>query len=99
MLGGIAVMGWEVAGSQLVAFVVGGVTAGSAVLGLVDKRRREITQTWRELAEAKTAEASDCDERMTKLEARVDLLQSSFVDRIATHVAQAVLEAVHHERQ
>jgi len=91
---GVVVLAWEVAGTQVVAFVVGSVTTGSIVLGLVDKRRREITQTWRELAEAKTAEANDCDERMTKLEARVDLLQSNFVDRLATHVAQAVVEAV-----
>lgn len=88
----------EVSGGQIVAFVIGVVSSGSIVLGLVDKRRREITQTWRELAEAKTAEANDCDERMTKLEARVDLLQSSFVDRLAEHVAQAVVKAVHGER-
>lgn len=81
----------QITSEVLIAAIVGLVTGGAAVLSVLDRRRRDITQTWKELAEAKSAQNDELVRRVTSLETRVDVLQSAWADDLSTTIADRVV--------
>jgi hypothetical protein len=75
-----------------VQIVVGFLIAIPTVAGAIQLQRRNATQIWKDLYEAKVVEGEQRDRRMTRLEAKVDLLESNFVQQVAKGVAEAALQ-------
>ncbi len=81
----------EVTAQGLAGYVVAAVAGGVTVAGVFDRRRKEITATWKELAEAKAALTDEQDRRLATLEAKVEILQSSFMAEMVSAVASGVV--------
>lgn len=90
----LAAGGELVDADTVVAIVIGVVSGVVGTLGLLDRRRKEITATWKELAEARGSTVAEQDQRIAKLEARLDLFQSGFIRDLAHEVTAAVVEAI-----
>lgn len=87
----VHVYAFEIGPSQIVSAVVGCVSAAVILLGIFDKRRKDISQTWKDLYEAKSVELTERDKRLARLEAEVDLLKSDFSKNLADGVTTAIL--------
>jgi len=69
------------------------VVAGAVALvwsALVDRRRRDVAETYKELYEASSAKVEHLEAEMAELRARVAVLESDLIERVAEGVAAKV---------
>jgi uncharacterized protein (DUF697 family) len=85
---------FQVDTSTVIGTVFGAVAAGSSAAGLVAKRQRDLGQLYKGLYEGKTSEVSELRDRLTHLEAQVELYQSDFTAKLAEGITEAIVRAV-----
>lgn len=89
LLGGVTLDWSTVGGAVLVAGLA------STVVGVVvDKRRRDLVELYRGLYEGKQAENVELSARMTRVEHRLELFESSYMAKLAEGVTDAVVRLV-----
>jgi hypothetical protein len=81
----------EISAGDVVSFVLGGIAVGGAAVSVYDKRRRELTETYRQLYEAKSDKVEELETELRALQAQVDLLLSDFTAKLA----QGITDALH----
>ena len=77
------------------------VVAGAIALvwsAFVDRRRRDVAETYRQLYEASLAKAESMEREIAELRARVAVLESDLIGRVAEGVAVTVADLLerHH---
>lgn len=92
------ILGAEIGLSQVVSGVVGAATSAALLLGILDKRRKDISNTWKELYEAKKEENSELENRLTRCEARVEFFESAFIRKVAQGVTDAIIHELDERR-
>lgn len=78
--------------NEIIAAALGIFIAIPTTLTLYSQRKQTEANIWKGLYHALKESSGEQDIRITKLEAKVELLQSGFVEEIATSVTKASLE-------
>jgi outer membrane murein-binding lipoprotein Lpp len=84
----------EIGIETLIAALVGALAGAPIIASAFDRRREQVSSTWRELAEGRAAQVDELTTKVAHLEAKVDLLASNFVSQMAHEVASAVMETM-----
>ncbi len=84
----------ELGPDLLIAALLGALAGAPVVASAFDRRRAQVADTWRELAEGRAAQVDELTRKVAALEARVDVLSGEFVGRMAHEVAVAVVDAL-----
>jgi len=88
---GLVILAVEVGGDQVVSFLVGAVVVGGTAIGLYDKRKRELSDTYKNLYDAKKEEVAELRAELAGVKAQVDLLMSDFTRKLAEGVTDAIV--------
>lgn len=91
-------LAFEVSAQAIVSFFLGALGVGGAAISIYDKRKRELTQTYKDLYEAKSAEVEVLQDKVTRLEARVDFFESGFTKGLAKGVVDAIYQILEQDR-
>lgn len=84
------ILGAEVSATEIWSFLIGGLTFGAAAIGIYDKRKRELTETYKQLYEAKSDKVEELEREVRGLKAQVDLLMSDFTAKLAVGITDAL---------
>jgi hypothetical protein len=91
--------------TSLITLVLGVAGGFSAAFGLVGKKREQVAQIYKDIAEARKAEveqalqtAQEYRHLAEQHEARIAFLESEFADKLAQGVTRAILEYVRREK-
>jgi len=83
-------LAFEVGLREISAALIGAIGAGGAAIGVYDKRRRELTETYKGLYEAKTELVSQLETKVARLEARIDFFESDYMRKFTEGIVEAV---------
>jgi hypothetical protein len=72
--------------APIAAGTASGVALAAALGGFRGRRNKDLVETLERLVEAKALENIDLEKRLARLEAKVDILESTFAERIADRV-------------
>lgn len=90
--------GAEVSTSELFSFLTGGLLFGGAAIGIYDKRRRELTEMYKQLYEAKSDKVEELEREVHSLKVQVDLFMSDFTAKLAVGITDA-LHRIYKEKE
>jgi len=84
----------EITFAQVIAAALGIFIAIPATLAAYSTRKQSEAKIWQGLYHAKEEEGKDRDRRMARLEAKVELFESHFMQQVASGVVEAVIRAL-----